>query len=211
MSPRRCRGTYPNGVHVAEVEIDPDTGDADVVKYTAVNDFGTVINPMLVEGQIQGGVVQGLGQVLLEGAVYDADGQLVTGSFMDYAMPRAHDAPMIAVVNSSGPDQDQSGRRQRLRRSRLLRRTADGCQRRDRRAVRVRHPPPGDADDALTHLAGHPGRPTQANLISCAIFQWQRCGEDRVSSPADRQRIADFYAVIQIEFDERIPRTSDLF
>jgi carbon-monoxide dehydrogenase large subunit len=96
-------GTYPNGVHVAEVEIDPDTGLTRTVKYTAVNDFGTVLNPMLVEGQIQGGVVQGLGQALLEGAVYDADGQLVTGSFMDYAMPRAHDAPQIEVANRPVP------------------------------------------------------------------------------------------------------------
>jgi aerobic carbon-monoxide dehydrogenase large subunit len=96
-------GTFPNGVHVAEVEVDPETGAAAVVKYTAVNDFGTVINPMLVEGQIQGGVVQGLGQVLLEQAVYDTDGQLVTGSFMDYAMPRAHDAPMIDVFNHPVP------------------------------------------------------------------------------------------------------------
>jgi carbon-monoxide dehydrogenase large subunit len=96
-------GTYPNGVHLAEVEIDPDTGLTRAVKYTAVNDFGTVINPLLVEGQIQGGVVQGLGQVLLEGAVYDSDGQLVTGSFMDYAMPRAHDAPMIEVASHPVP------------------------------------------------------------------------------------------------------------
>jgi carbon-monoxide dehydrogenase large subunit len=96
-------GTYPNGCHIAEVEIDPDTGLTRVVKYSAVNDFGTVINPMLVEGQIQGGVVQGLGQVLLEGAVYDSDGQLVTGSFMDYAMPRAHDAPMIEVASHPVP------------------------------------------------------------------------------------------------------------
>ena len=96
-------GTYPNGVHVAEVEIDPETGATKVVKYTAVNDFGTVINPMLVEGQIQGGVVQGLGQALMEGAVYDADGQLLTGSFMDYAMPRASDAPDIAVSNRGVP------------------------------------------------------------------------------------------------------------
>jgi carbon-monoxide dehydrogenase large subunit len=96
-------GTYPNGVHVAEVEVDPETGDAKVVKYTAVNDFGTVINPLLVEGQIQGGVVQGLGQALLEGAVYDAEGQFLTGSFMDYAMPRAHDAPNIAVSNRPVP------------------------------------------------------------------------------------------------------------
>jgi aerobic carbon-monoxide dehydrogenase large subunit len=96
-------GTYPNGVHVAEVEIDPDTGLTRAVKYTAINDFGTVINPMLVEGQIQGGVVQGLGQVLLEKAVYDADGQFVSGSFMDYAMPRAHDVPLIAVANRPVP------------------------------------------------------------------------------------------------------------
>ncbi|MSO67857.1 MAG: xanthine dehydrogenase family protein molybdopterin-binding subunit [Pseudolabrys sp.] len=96
-------GTYPNGVHVVEVEVDPDTGLTRAVKYTAVNDFGTVLNPMLVEGQIQGGAIQGLGQVLLEGAVYDSDGQLVTGSFMDYAMPRAHDAPMIDVANRPVP------------------------------------------------------------------------------------------------------------
>ena len=96
-------GTFPNGVHVAEVEVDPQTGAAQVVKYTAVNDFGTVINPLLVEGQIQGGVMQGLGQALLEGVVYDADGQLLTGSFMDYAMPRAHDAPDIAVFNRGVP------------------------------------------------------------------------------------------------------------
>ena len=96
-------GTFPNGVHVVEVEIDPDTGLTRAVKYTAVNDFGTVLNPMLVEGQVHGGAIQGLGQVLLEAAVYDADGQLVTGSFMDYAMPRAHDAPMIAVSNHPVP------------------------------------------------------------------------------------------------------------
>jgi carbon-monoxide dehydrogenase large subunit len=96
-------GTYPNGVHIVEVEIDPETGLTRVVKYTAVNDFGTVLNPMLVEGQVQGGIMQGLGQVLLEGAVYDAEGQLVTGSFMDYAMPHAHDAPMIDVGNRPIP------------------------------------------------------------------------------------------------------------
>jgi carbon-monoxide dehydrogenase large subunit len=96
-------GTFPNGVHVVEVEIDPDTGLTCVVKYNAINDFGTVLNPMLVEGQVQGGAMQGLGQVLLEGAVYDADGQLVTGSFMDYAMPRAHDVSMIEVANRPVP------------------------------------------------------------------------------------------------------------
>ncbi|HET9716594.1 MAG TPA: xanthine dehydrogenase family protein molybdopterin-binding subunit [Pseudolabrys sp.] len=94
---------FPNGCHIAEVEIDPETGAARVVRYCAVNDLGTVINPLLVEGQIQGGVVQGLGQALLEQATYDSDGQLLTGSFMDYAMPRAHDAPMIKVESHPVP------------------------------------------------------------------------------------------------------------
>jgi carbon-monoxide dehydrogenase large subunit len=94
---------FPNGCHIAEVEIDPETGATQVVKYSAVNDLGTVLNPLLVEGQMHGGIVQGLGQVLLEQAVYDADGQLVTGSFMDYAMPRAHDAPTIAVAHHPVP------------------------------------------------------------------------------------------------------------
>ena len=85
---------HPNGCHVAEVEIDPDTGITEVVSYVSVNDFGTVINPMLVDGQVHGGVVQGLGQVLMENALYDSSGQLLTGSFMDYALPRAGDTPL---------------------------------------------------------------------------------------------------------------------
>lgn len=96
-------GTFPNGCHAAEIEIDPETGHAEVMRYAAVNDFGTVLNPMLVEGQIHGGVVQGLGQVLLEGVVYDADGQLLTGSFMDYAMPRAANTPSMTVANRPVP------------------------------------------------------------------------------------------------------------
>jgi carbon-monoxide dehydrogenase large subunit len=84
---------FPNGCHIAEVEVDPDTGMTEVVKYTFVNDFGVVINPLLVNGQAHGGIVQGIGQALREATVYDADGQLVTGSYMDYAMPRADDAP----------------------------------------------------------------------------------------------------------------------
>ncbi|MDB5557522.1 MAG: aldehyde oxidase and xanthine dehydrogenase molybdopterin binding, partial [Enterovirga sp.] len=84
---------YPNGCHIAEVEIDPETGTTEVVRYTMVNDFGTIVNPMLVEGQAHGGVLQGIGQALLERTAYDPEGQLVSGSFMDYALPRAHDAP----------------------------------------------------------------------------------------------------------------------
>jgi carbon-monoxide dehydrogenase large subunit len=89
--------TFPAGCHVTEVEIDPDTGITTVVNFVAVDDVGRVINPMIVEGQVQGGVAQGIGQALLENAVYDASGQLVTGSMMDYTMPRADDLPAIRV------------------------------------------------------------------------------------------------------------------
>ena len=84
---------FPNGCHVCEVEIDPDTGTVEVVRYSMVNDFGVVVNPMLVEGQAHGGIIQGLGQALMEHTRYDSEGQLITGSFMDYAMPRADLAP----------------------------------------------------------------------------------------------------------------------
>ena len=89
--------TFPAGCHVCEVEIDPQTGVSEILAWTAVDDFGTVVNPMIVEGQVHGGVAQGVGQALLEGAVYDKDGQLVTGSLMDYCMPRAADLPTLKV------------------------------------------------------------------------------------------------------------------
>jgi carbon-monoxide dehydrogenase large subunit len=89
--------TFPAGCHICEVEIDPDTGHVEIAGWTAVDDFGTVINPMIVEGQVHGGVAQGVGQALLERAVYNADGQLVSGSFMDYSMPRADDLPTLKV------------------------------------------------------------------------------------------------------------------
>ena len=89
--------TFPNGCHVAEVEIDPDTGVVQIVRYTGVNDFGTIVNPMLVAGQLHGGVAQGIGQALMELVSYDSSGQPITGSFMDYALPRAEDIPMMAV------------------------------------------------------------------------------------------------------------------
>ncbi|HVM83461.1 MAG TPA: molybdopterin cofactor-binding domain-containing protein, partial [Candidatus Binatia bacterium] len=92
--------TYPGGCHICEVEIDPETGTVDVVNFTAVDDIGKVINPMIVEGQVHGGVVQGIGQALLEGCAYDNEsGQLLTGSYMDYTMPRADDVPNIKVGN----------------------------------------------------------------------------------------------------------------
>ncbi len=89
--------TFPAGVHIAEVEVDPDTGVTRVVNWTAVDDFGVVINPMIVEGQVHGGIAQGIGQAMLEGVVYDKEGQLVTASYMDYCMPRADDLPSFTV------------------------------------------------------------------------------------------------------------------
>ena len=87
--------SYPNGAHVAEVEVDPETGKVTLDRYTVVDDFGNLINPLLVEGQVHGGAVQGIGQALCEHVVYDGEGQLLTASFMDYAMPRADDVPMF--------------------------------------------------------------------------------------------------------------------
>ncbi len=90
--------TYPAGTHICEVEIDPQTGATKVVNFTAVDDFGNIINPMIVEGQVHGGLAQGIGQALLEGCAYDPQsGQLITGSYMDYAMPRADDVPSFQV------------------------------------------------------------------------------------------------------------------
>ncbi len=88
--------SYPNGAHFCEVEIEADTGRVDVVKYTVVDDFGLLINPMLAEGQVHGGVAQGIGQAVIEEVAYDGEGQLLTGSFMDYGMPRANDLPWMA-------------------------------------------------------------------------------------------------------------------
>jgi aerobic carbon-monoxide dehydrogenase large subunit len=96
--------TYPAGTHICEVEIDPDTGVVDVVAFSACDDFGNIINPMIVEGQVHGGVAQGLGQALLEHCVYDPDsGQLLTGSMMDYALPRADDLPSFSVGTKVTP------------------------------------------------------------------------------------------------------------
>ncbi|WP_426413734.1 xanthine dehydrogenase family protein molybdopterin-binding subunit [Bradyrhizobium ganzhouense] len=94
---------FPNGCHVAEVEVDPDTGVVQIVRYSAVNDFGTVINPMLVAGQLHGGVVQGIGQALMEHVRYDESGQPITGSLMDYALPRAGDVPYMEVGDHPVP------------------------------------------------------------------------------------------------------------
>jgi carbon-monoxide dehydrogenase large subunit len=95
--------TFPSGVHIAEVEIDPETGVTTIDRWTAIDDFGTIINPMIVEGQVHGGIAQGIGQAMLERTVYDASGQLVTASYMDYCMPRADDLPSFGVAMTNTP------------------------------------------------------------------------------------------------------------
>ena len=94
---------FPNGCHVCEVEIDPETGQVVVVSYSMVNDFGVLVNPLMVQGQSHGGVAQGLGQALMEHVAYDGDGQMLSGSFMDYAMPRAGDLPNFAFGSHPVP------------------------------------------------------------------------------------------------------------
>ena len=95
--------TYPAGVHICEVEIDPQTGVVTIERWTAVDDFGKLINPMIVEGQVHGGVAHGIGQALMEAARYDSDGQLLTASFMDYCMPRADDLPSFKIDTIETP------------------------------------------------------------------------------------------------------------
>ena len=97
--------SFPSGTHICEVEVDPDTGVTKIVKYIAIDDFGTIINPMIVEGQVHGGVAQGAGQALTEHTVYDDNGQLITGSYMDYTMPRADMLPnmQLAFTNTPSP------------------------------------------------------------------------------------------------------------
>jgi carbon-monoxide dehydrogenase large subunit len=96
--------TWPNGTHICEVEVDPETGITRVVRYTTVDDVGVAINPMLVTGQVHGGVAQGIGQALYEGVAYDAEGQLLTASYQDYCIPRADDIPPIEVtLDGSAP------------------------------------------------------------------------------------------------------------
>jgi carbon-monoxide dehydrogenase large subunit len=96
--------TFPAGVHIAEVDVDPKTGEVDIVQFVAADDFGTLINPMIVEGQVHGGIVHGIGQALMETATYDMQsGQLLNGSLMDYTMPRADDVPSFKISHTSTP------------------------------------------------------------------------------------------------------------
>ena len=92
--------TYPAGAYACEVEVDPETGQVEIMSFAAADDFGNIVNPMIVSGQVHGGIAQGIGQAMMEHAVYDSDGQLLSGSYMDYAMPRAGDVPRYVVDHS---------------------------------------------------------------------------------------------------------------
>ena len=141
--------TFPAGCHICEVEVDPETGNTEIVAWTAVDDFGIMINPMIVEGQVHGGIAQGIGQALCEGAIYDKDGQLVTGSFMDYC----HAARRLSAVLKVGDDGDQmpveSARHQGLRRGRRHRRAGRRHQRHHRCHRHRSHRHAGDAAGGL--------------------------------------------------------------
>ena len=114
--------TFPNGCHIAEVEVDPETGTIEIVRYSVTDDVGKAVNPMIVRGQVHGGVAQGFGQAVLERTAYDPEsGQLLSGSFMDYAVPRADDLPDIEVEFDRSPLRHQPARRQRRGRSRRRR------------------------------------------------------------------------------------------
>ncbi len=119
--------TFPNGCHLVELEIDRETGEVTLERYLAVDDFGRLINPLLTEGQLQGGVAQGIGQALLEHTVYDPEsGQIHSGSLLDYALPRADHLPDFAIRLGGAADQGKRAWRERLRPSRCDGSAADG-------------------------------------------------------------------------------------
>ena len=163
---------FPNGCHICELEIDPETGEVEILRYSVVDDVGTVMNPLLLEGQIRGGIAQGVGQMLMEDIRFDpASGQLLTGSFMDYAMPRAGDLSAVHCESNPVPTKTNPLGRQGRGRSRQCRRAARRRQRARRRAVPARHPPHRDARHPRTPVAGD-AKPLSAGsipMIPCIV------------------------------------------
>ena len=149
--------SFPNGCHICEVEIDPETGAVAIDRYTVVDDCGTVINPLLAKGQIQGGVAQGAGQALLEDVVYDPDsGQLLTGTLLGLRHPARRHAAGDQYRLQPRPEHHQPARRQGCRRRRHRRLDAHGHQRDPRRACPARHRRYPDARHPRAHLPRHP-------------------------------------------------------
>ena len=145
---------YPNGCHICELEIDRETGKVEIVRYSVVDDVGTVINPLLLHGQIHGGIAQGAGQALMEDIHFDRPGQLVTASFMDYAMPHAHDLCDMEVESNPVPTKTNPLGVKGRWRSRLRRRAAGGDKCAGRCAFRIRRQTHRDAGNARADLAG---------------------------------------------------------
>ena len=164
-------GTFPNGTHLAEVEIDPATGFIRVVNYVIVDDFGVTLNPLLLAGQVHGGAMQGIGQALMEEAVYSAsDGQLQTGTFMDYALPRAADGPSFVFETHNVPVHDQSARRQGRGRGRRHRLLSRGRQCDHRRALaRVQDRSHRHAGDAGAGLGCDPRASAPAQFVTAML------------------------------------------
>jgi len=151
--------SWPNGTHICEVEIDPETGVTTVVRYTTVDDVGVAVNPMLVTGQVHGGVAQGIGQALYEGVSYDAEGQLLTASYQDYCVPRADDIPSIAVtLDDSAPCRTNPLGAKGCGESGAIGGPPCHRQRRDGCAFRARRYQAQHAADAAKGLEGDPGR-----------------------------------------------------
>ncbi len=145
---------YPNGCHICEVEIDMETGEMEIVRYSVVDDVGTVLNPMLLHGQIHGGVAQGAGQVLMEDIHFDSSGQLVTASFMDYAMPRAHNLSAMQVEANPVPTKTNPLGTKGAGEAGCVGALPGRGQCGGRRAGRIRHQAHRDAGDVRAHLAG---------------------------------------------------------
>ncbi len=148
--------TFPNGCHIAEVEVDPQTGRATLASYTALDDSGNILDHTIVAGQVHGSVAMGVGQAMMEQTVYDDGGQLVSASFMDYAMPRAEDFPMFKDEVYRGAGDHQSARRQGRRRSRHhgRDRRGDECVRRCDPGRRPQDPDAGDAGEGVEGVPG---------------------------------------------------------
>ena len=158
--------TFPFGTHIAVVEVDVETGRTELLRYVAVDDVGNVINPMIVEGQLHGGIAQGAAQALWEWASYDDAGQLTTGSLMDYGLPRADQLPRFETDRTVTPVSGEPARRQGSGRGRNHRRDACGGQRGDRRARAVRHRSPRPPAHAPEGVEGRADRPRGGEEVS---------------------------------------------
>ena len=165
--------TWPFGTHIAIVEIDEETGHVDLVRYVAVDDVGKKINPMIVDGQLHGGIAQGVGQALWEGAIYSDDGQLLTGSMLDYALPKASCFPNLELDETVTPSPVNPLGVKGVGEAGAIAEHGGGRQRRHRRAEPARHPPPRHAVHGPDRVAGHPVREGRPGMIPAA-FAYQR-------------------------------------